>query len=43
MTKEEILHRIREYADDAHGSQMRKYTPERYIVHPVRVMETLCG
>ncbi|MBY8962654.1 HD domain-containing protein [Flavobacterium sp. D11R37] len=43
MTKEEILHIIRDYADDAHGNQMRKYTPERYIVHPVRVMETLRG
>ncbi len=37
---EKILEKIRDYADDAHGSQMRKYTPERYIVHPVRVMET---
>tara|TARA_Y100000815_G_C13348922_1_gene503414 strand:- start:1543 stop:2169 length:627 start_codon:yes stop_codon:yes gene_type:complete len=43
MTKEEILHIIRDYADDAHGNQMRKYTPERYIVHPVRVMEKLRG
>lgn len=36
---EEILERIRDFADKAHGDQMRKYSPERYIVHPVRVME----
>ena len=37
---EDILNTIRDYADTAHGTQMRKYTPERYIVHPIRVMET---
>ncbi len=37
---EDALDKIRAFADAAHGSQMRKYTPERYIVHPVRVMET---
>jgi guanosine-3',5'-bis(diphosphate) 3'-pyrophosphohydrolase len=37
---EDILKIITEYADKAHGDQMRKYTPERYIVHPVRVMKT---
>ncbi len=26
------------FADQAHGTQMRKYSPDRYIVHPVRVM-----
>jgi (p)ppGpp synthase/HD superfamily hydrolase len=36
---EELLEAIREYADNAHGSQMRKYAPDRYIVHPVRVMK----
>jgi len=36
---EEALEKIRDFADKAHGSQLRKYTPERYIVHPVRVME----
>jgi (p)ppGpp synthase/HD superfamily hydrolase len=36
-----VLEKIKEFADKAHGTQMRKYTPERYIVHPVRVME-LC-
>ena len=37
----EDLEKIRHFADQAHGGQLRKYTPERYIVHPVRVMETL--
>jgi (p)ppGpp synthase/HD superfamily hydrolase len=37
---ESVLEKIRDFADRAHGTQMRKYTPERYIVHPVRVMET---
>jgi (p)ppGpp synthase/HD superfamily hydrolase len=37
---ENVLDKIRDFADHAHGTQMRKYTPERYIVHPVRVMET---
>lgn len=36
---EEVLKKITEFADQAHGEQMRKYTPDRYIVHPVRVME----
>jgi (p)ppGpp synthase/HD superfamily hydrolase len=38
---EKILEQVRAFADHAHGDQKRKYTPERYIVHPVRVME-LC-
>lgn len=38
---EAVLQKIRDYADKAHGKQQRKYTPDRYIVHPVRVME-LC-
>lgn len=37
---EAVLEKIRDFADNAHGTQMRKYTPERYIVHPERVMET---
>lgn len=40
MQQEDILKAITQFADKAHGSQMRKYTPERYIVHPVRVMKT---
>lgn len=37
---DDVLEKVRDYADKAHGEQQRKYTPERYIVHPVRVMET---
>jgi len=40
MTDLEKLDKIIEFADHAHGDQMRKYTPDRYIVHPVRVMRT---
>jgi (p)ppGpp synthase/HD superfamily hydrolase len=36
---EKVLKQIEQYADKAHGQQTRKYSPERYIVHPVRVME----
>lgn len=36
----DILDQVMRFADEAHGAQMRKYTPERYIVHPIRVMET---
>ncbi|RYG22261.1 MAG: HD domain-containing protein [Chitinophagaceae bacterium] len=36
---EDILEKIKRFADGAHGTQLRKYTPERYIVHPIRVME----
>ena len=40
MTKQDkILKEIIEFADKAHGDQLRKYSPERYIVHPVRVMK----
>ena len=35
---EELLNKIKDFADQAHAEQMRKYTPERYIVHPERVM-----
>lgn len=41
MNVAEILSRVKAFANSAHGEQMRKYTPEPYIVHPVRVME-LC-
>ena len=37
-TPDELLTIMRDYADHAHGEQTRKYTPDRYIVHPVRVM-----
>lgn len=33
------LSQIRDFADKAHGNQTRRYTPDRYIVHPTRVME----
>jgi len=36
---DEALEKIKLFADNAHGEQMRRYTPDRYIVHPVRVME----
>jgi guanosine-3',5'-bis(diphosphate) 3'-pyrophosphohydrolase len=41
MSKSEILEYIRALADKAHGEQVRKYTGERYIGHPVRVMKTV--
>lgn len=34
-----MLEKIKDFADRAHGNQQRKYSPERYIAHPVRVME----
>jgi (p)ppGpp synthase/HD superfamily hydrolase len=36
---DEMLNKITKFADHAHGQQRRKYTPERYIVHPIRVMK----
>lgn len=39
LTRDEILRLVKEFADEAHGNQMRKYTEQRYIVHPVEVME----
>ena len=36
---EEILKKIADFADKAHDTQKRKYAPDRYIVHPIRVME----
>lgn len=38
---EQILKKIISFAGEAHKGQRRKYAPEDYIVHPVRVME-LC-
>jgi len=35
---EDILEKIRDFADRSHGEQLRKYSRDRYIVHPVRVM-----
>ncbi|MEI6948186.1 HD domain-containing protein [Paraflavisolibacter sp. H34] len=36
---EETLQKIQAYADQAHGDQTRKYSAERFIHHPIRVME----
>lgn len=36
---DEVLKQVRNFADQAHGDQTRKYSPDRYIVHPTRVME----
>ncbi len=36
-----IIQKIRDFADQAHGDQQRKYAAERYIEHPLRVMR-LC-
>lgn len=38
---DEILGKIADFGDEAHGEQMRKYVPDRYMVHPKRVMEKL--
>jgi guanosine-3',5'-bis(diphosphate) 3'-pyrophosphohydrolase len=35
-----LLKQITEFADQAHGQQLRKYSKDRYIVHPIRVMNT---
>jgi len=40
MDIELILTAITTFADKAHNEQMRRYSPERYIVHPIRVMQT---
>ena len=36
---EAILEKIEAFADHAHGDQKRKYADERYIEHPLRVMQ----
>lgn len=38
---EQVLQQIQDFADQSHGEQMRKFAPERYIAHPIRVMQ-LC-
>jgi guanosine-3',5'-bis(diphosphate) 3'-pyrophosphohydrolase len=42
MSVRKVLDQVEAYATRAHGEQRRKYTPEPYIVHPVRVMK-LCA
>jgi (p)ppGpp synthase/HD superfamily hydrolase len=39
----ETLQQVLHFAEEAHASQTRKYTPERYMVHPIRVMEICSG
>lgn len=34
-----MLLAVQEFADRAHGDQLRRYSGERYITHPIRVME----
>ncbi len=41
MSETEILSYVQSYAGDAHGEQVRKYTGEKYIGHPMRVMMTV--
>lgn len=38
----EIIEYVTALADRSHGEQVRKYTGERYVVHPLRVMEMVC-
>jgi (p)ppGpp synthase/HD superfamily hydrolase len=37
---DDILDKVTEFAKQAHGDQTRKFSPEPYINHPVRVMNT---
>lgn len=37
---DDVLEKVKAYADKAHGTQERKYSQERYIAHPLRVMQT---
>jgi guanosine-3',5'-bis(diphosphate) 3'-pyrophosphohydrolase len=39
MNTGELIEKVKMFADEAHGNQMRKFANERYIVHPIRVME----
>ena len=39
QSSDNILEEVKSFASEAHGEQKRKYTPEPYIVHPIRVME----
>lgn len=39
MNQEDILTSVTDYTDNAHGNQLRKYSSERYIVHPIEVMK----
>lgn len=41
IDKDEVLAEVRRFAEKAHNGQMRKYSDDPYIVHPIRVMQ-LC-
>src|SRR5689334_7716319 len=36
---DKILAQIRDFADKAHGNQTRRYSSDRYIIHPIRVLQ----
>lgn len=40
MLDSDILSKVKSFAEQAHGNQMRKYAGERYINHLERVMKT---
>ena len=40
MNQEVILYFVSKFADECHGKQLRKYSFDPYIVHPIRVMNT---
>ncbi|TDH19724.1 bifunctional (p)ppGpp synthetase/guanosine-3',5'-bis(diphosphate) 3'-pyrophosphohydrolase [Segetibacter sp. 3557_3] len=37
---EEVLEKIKRFAHQSHGEQVRRYSQDPYIVHPIRVMQT---
>jgi (p)ppGpp synthase/HD superfamily hydrolase len=39
MPMNPTLEKVKRFAEKAHGEQRRKYSDERYISHPIRVME----
>ena len=42
LSKDDILEKVRHFANAAHGEQKRRYSDDPYIVHPMRVMN-LCA
>jgi hypothetical protein len=40
LNEENVLQEVIAFADNCHGEQIRRYTGDRYIVHPIRVMKT---
>ena len=36
----EVLEKVKQFAVNAHQGQVRKFAPEPFVVHPIRVMET---